>query len=121
LEKRFAKYADFVAIYIAEAHPSDGWKLVANDNMGVCYRQPKTLEQRLTIARNFVSEKQIEGKTTLVVDLIDNNTQLAYKALPERLYIVLDGVLVYVGGRGPFKYLMGEVEYWLEKQFPHAQ
>jgi len=85
--------------------------------MGVCYRQPKTLEQRLNIARDFVSNKKLENQVTLVVDLMDNNAQLTYKALPERLYIVLDGVVVYVGGKGPFDYLIDEVEYWLENHF----
>jgi len=117
LQRRFNFGADFVSIYIVEAHPADGWKLTSNDEVGVCYRQPKTLQQRVNVAREFLQHKDLLGKTTLLVDPMDDNAQLAYYAWPERLYIIQDGVVMYGSSQGPFGYLMGEVEYWLEKKF----
>ena len=40
-----------------------------------------------------------------------------YGAWPERLYIVIDGVVVYKGGMGPFDYRLYEVRQWLEDRF----
>jgi len=41
----------------------------------------------------------------------------AYGAHPERLYIILDGKIVYQGGLGPMDYHPEEVDSWLEKYF----
>jgi len=41
----------------------------------------------------------------------------AYGAQPERLYIILDGRIVYQGGVGPWLYNTEEVNSWLEKHF----
>ena len=34
-------------------------------------------------------------------DPIDNNARLAFEAVPERLYVVEGGKVVYQGGEGP--------------------
>jgi hypothetical protein len=52
---------------------------------------------------------------TIVMDEMSNELENAYKAHPERLYIILDGVISYVGGVGPFDYNLEEVELWLKK------
>jgi hypothetical protein len=46
---------------------------------------------------------------------------LLLAADPERLYVIKDGVLVYVGGKGPFGYITRELEkalLELEEQQP---
>ena len=45
---------------------------------------------------------------------MDNKAGAAYAAMPERLYIVLDGKIVYEGDQGPFGYNLDEVELYLE-------
>jgi hypothetical protein len=40
-----------------------------------------------------------------------------YEAWPERLYIVLDGAVVYKGGFGPFDYRLDEVQDWLARRY----
>ena len=44
------------------------------------------------------------------MDLITNQIMSAYEAWPERLYIILNGVVKYKGGTGPFYYVPEEVK-----------
>jgi len=107
------KHADFIAVYISEAHPVDEWKI---EGHGVCYMQPKTLQARVSIALDFIKKKNY--KVPLYVDLMDNNTALAYEAHPERLYVIQNGVIVYQGGPGPYGYKISQMEKFLENLFP---
>ena len=45
---------------------------------------------------------------------MDNKAGTAYAAMPERLYVVVDGKIVYEGDLGPFGYKLEEVEQYLE-------
>ena len=38
-----------------------------------------------------------------------------YAAWPERLYVVVDGVVAYKGGPGPFGYVLDDVRTWLQR------
>ena len=51
----------------------------------------------------------------ILVDNMDDAANVAYGALPERLYIVLDGKIVYCGGMGPFLYNLTEVQEFLNE------
>uniref|UniRef100_A0A3Q3NCU2 Iodothyronine deiodinase n=1 Tax=Labrus bergylta TaxID=56723 RepID=A0A3Q3NCU2_9LABR len=106
----FGSYiADFLVVYIEEAHPSDGW--VSSD---APYQIPKhrCLEDRLTAARLMLAE--VPG-SNVVVDNMDNSSNAAYGAYFERLYIVRDERVVYQGGRGPEGYRISELRNWLEQ------
>jgi hypothetical protein len=105
-----------VTIYIKEAHPTDEWQMSSNEKEGVCYPQPKTFEDRVAIAKDFVQQ----NKYTLpfLVDPIDNQADELYAGWPERLYVVDEhGVIAYKGATGPFGYHPDEVEAWLAKRF----
>ena len=45
---------------------------------------------------------------------MDDRCNQTYGAAPERLYIILNGKIVYMGGCGPFGYKLEEVEEWLK-------
>ena len=47
---------------------------------------------------------------------MDDRANKAFAALPERIYVILDGVIVYEGGLGPFDYKIEEVEAFLAKR-----
>ena len=51
----------------------------------------------------------------ILVDNMDDAANVAYGALTERLYIVLDGKIVYCGGMGPFFYNLIEVQEFLNE------
>jgi len=111
LYKKYGDKADFLTIYLEEAHPKDGWALYSN----VDFNQPTELEERVAIAKRYETERNVTMK--VVVDTMDNNSQLAYSGWPERLFVVVDGIVRYAGGRGPFGYNPVEVDEFLDKFF----
>ena len=114
--RRYQGKAEFAAIYIREAHPTDEWQMESNEKEGVCYPQPKTTEQRLAIANDFT--RRHDFPIPLLVDRIDNAADAVYAGWPERLYVIDEaGVIVYKGETGPFGFHPEEVEAWLAKQF----
>ncbi|MCA1582162.1 MAG: hypothetical protein LC796_12395 [Acidobacteria bacterium] len=117
LAHRYEGKADFLTVYIREAHPEDEWQMTSNEKENVCYAQPKTLAQRLAIANDFV--KRFHYDVPLAVDPIENPANAAYAGWPERFYIVEEsGRIVYKGKPGPFGYHPEEVESWLARRFP---
>ena len=47
VKKRYGKEAEFLMVYVREAHPTDGWRMKSNDDAGVEIAQPLTDEERL--------------------------------------------------------------------------
>jgi type I thyroxine 5'-deiodinase len=119
LQREYAGRARFFTVYIKEAHTDDEWQMKDNETQGVCYRQPRTLEQRLGIARDFV--KRFRYEIPLAVDRMENGAEQAYAAWPERLFILDEkGTVVYKGKPGPFGYHPEEVAAWLAARFKGA-
>jgi hypothetical protein len=115
--ERYRDRANFLTVYIKEAHPEDEWQMTANEKENVCYPQPKTLSQRVAIANDFV--KRFHYRVPLVVDEMDNSANARYAGWPERFYIVDEkGVIAFKGKPGPFGYHPEEVEAWLATRFP---
>ena len=95
LVRRFSDDADFVVVYIAEAHAADGWAFETNFKI----MAHKNMEERFSAAKFFISQGQ--PVCPVVVDSMTNSALIQYGAAPERLYIIQDGVVVYKGGMGP--------------------
>ncbi len=109
-----------MTIYIKEAHAEDQWKMQVNDDQGICYPQPKTLRDRLAVARDFV--RRFHYPIPVLVDDMSNRADLLYAAWPERLYVIDEkGPIVYKGKTGPFGYHPEELEAWLAKRFGEAR
>jgi len=51
----------------------------------------------------------------VVADNMNDDAMLSYGALPERLYIIQDGVVVYEGDIAPRGYRPEEVRDWLNE------
>uniref|UniRef100_A0A7S4NQC0 Iodothyronine deiodinase n=1 Tax=Paramoeba aestuarina TaxID=180227 RepID=A0A7S4NQC0_9EUKA len=103
---------DFVTIYILEAHPLDCWPLFKE----IDYNQPTTLEERLKVVEGYVDGTGIKGD--VVVDLMTNEVEKKFAAWPERLYVLLNGVIIYKGGKGPEGYVLSELVSVLDQYFP---
>ena len=103
-------------MYVREAHPTDEWQMKSNVKDDVCYAQPKTLEQRIAIAKDFTS--RFKFPLPFGIDEMGNAADRAYAAWPERLYVVDEtGHVVYRGGMGPFNYKPAEVRDWLAAKY----
>lgn len=105
---RFSAAADFLIIYIEEAHASDGWFFTNNIDI----KRHLTFKDRVEAAKKLLPFKP---NCPIVVDKMDDNANLKYGGLFERLYIVRDDVIQYEGGRGPSGYHLEEVENWLAR------
>ncbi|KAH3728796.1 hypothetical protein DPMN_054758 [Dreissena polymorpha] len=112
---RFSHVADFLTVYVAEAHPLDEWALLNHEKYS--RHQHTTVEERITAAKVLESEG-IRG--ALVVDSLSNEGLEIYAALPERMYVLLDGVVRFRGGMGPMMYKPEEIEKWIEKHTKRA-
>jgi type I thyroxine 5'-deiodinase len=78
------------------------------------FDQPKTFAQRRDLAKILV--ERLQFRLPLAIDSIDNPTDAAFAAWPERIYILdRGGRVVYKGGMGPFGFLPEEAEKALEK------
>ena len=116
MQRRFADRADFLTVYIKEAHPEDERQMGVNEKEGVCYMQPTTLAERAAIANDFI--RQTGYEIPLVLDSMDNAVEEAFAGWPERLYVIDEtGLVAYKGGMGPMHFKPTELESWLEQRF----
>lgn len=106
--RKFDKTADFLTVYISEAHPTDDWRF--NNNVEI--QQHTNLKERCEAARML--EESCPCPAPIVADSMKNEANDAYGAWPERLFIIQQGKIVYEGGTGPYNYSLDEVERWLE-------
>jgi hypothetical protein len=114
--KDYKDHAYFLTVYVREAHPTDEWQMKSNVKEDVCYAQPKTLDQRIAIANDFV--KRFSYPTQFGIDDMSNAANDAYSAWPERIYIIDEtGHIAYRGGMGPFSYHPEEARAWLAKKY----
>lgn len=112
----YKDHAEFLTVYVREAHPTDEWQMKSNLKDDVCYAQPKTMEQRVFIANDFI--KRFKYPVPFGIDDMSNAANDAYAAWPERIYVIDEsGRLAYCGGMGPFHYDPKELRGWLASRF----
>lgn len=112
----YKDHADFLTVYVREAHPTDEWQMKSNVKEDICYAQPKTLTQRIAIANDFV--KRFNYPVPFGIDDMSNAANDAYAAWPERIYIIDEhGRVAYRGGMGPFDYKPQEARAWLVARY----
>lgn len=96
-------------IYIDEAHAEDEWALKNN----ISIKKHQNIQDRLVAARRLLKELP---SCPVVLDTMENLCSAKYAALPERLYILQEGKIVYKGNIGPWGYKPEEVRSVLEKK-----
>jgi len=101
--------ADFLLIYVREAHPTDGWAMKSNEKIGVTVAQPTTFQERRSVAEQCAAK--LNPTMPLLVDDISDTVGNAYSGMPARLYVIdTDGNVAYKSGRGPFGFKPEEME-----------
>ena len=109
MHRRYGDQAAFLAVYVREAHPVEGWRMSSNDRAGITINQPRERAERERVARTCCSSLGIT--MPLVVDEMDDRVGHAYSGMPDRLYVLDgDGRVAYKGGRGPFGFNAREME-----------
>jgi thiol-disulfide isomerase/thioredoxin len=112
LEKLYRRYKDratFVMVYVREAHPTDGWRMESNDRVGAITAQPKSYDERVSVAQKC--GKVLDLGFPMLVDTIDDAVGARYSGMPGRLYLVdRDGKVAFKSGRGPYLFKPAELE-----------
>jgi alkylhydroperoxidase family enzyme len=109
LKQRYGDQVEFLAIYVREAHPTDGWRMNSNDKAGIAIQQPRDEGERVNVAQRCCSSLKIS--MPLLVDEMDDRVGNAYSGMPDRLYLIdRKGRIAYKSGRGPFGFKPGELE-----------
>jgi len=117
LVEDFSDVADFLLVYIDEAHPSDGWVAPSVDSCAFDVPKHQNLEERLGAARKLTEQFSLPPQCQLVADCMDNNANVAYGVSNERVCIVKQRKIAYLGGKGPFFYNLKDVQQWLEQSY----
>lgn len=106
---RYRDKAEFVMVYVREAHPTDGWAMESNAKAGVAVTQPTTNAERAKVCEQF--RAKLKPTIPVVVDGVDDKVGNAYSGMPGRLYVIdPQGKVTYKSGRGPFGFRSGEME-----------
>ncbi|KYQ88436.1 thyroxine 5'-deiodinase [Tieghemostelium lacteum] len=113
--EEFKDRAQFYIVYLKEIHPSDGW-YIGGDEISLTHKNTTTMEQR----QAYVSDmKEYSPFLTIpfLIDLMDDNFNFGYDAVPERLFVLENNKFQYVGGYGPFDFLPEQLKAFLTKKF----
>jgi hypothetical protein len=107
----------FLVVYILEAHPVDAWQTEDNQKDKISVSSPTTLGERCAVADTCATKLALHIRT--VIDDLENSTESAYTAWPDRLYVIdREGRVAYKSQPGPFGFKPGELEQTLKRLLP---
>jgi thyroxine 5-deiodinase len=108
LQRELSHAVDFAFVYLEEAHPTDGWMY---DSVTHFLPQHTSIQARVAASELLAGEVRARDPSgaalaaiPLVVDTLSNSASIAYGALPERLVVLQQGRIQWVGGKGPEEY-----------------
>jgi hypothetical protein len=103
-----------LTVYISEAHPDDEWQMESNRKDEFVFKQPRTIEDRLELAR--LLPKRLKLRMPIAVDPMDGRADKAFAAWPERIYVLAPGGrVIYRAAPGPFGFKPEEAEESLSR------
>jgi Iodothyronine deiodinase len=95
-------------VYILEAHPIDAWQDDDNVKDKISVASAKTLDQRCEVAGTCLTKLSV--KIPPLIDDIQDSTEAAYTAWPDRLYVIdQNGRVAYKSKPGPYGFKPDEV------------
>ena len=107
--------AEFRLVYIREAHAADSQRPTQTaKHLGIY--EAKNYDDRCETAQRLLDDKSLT--MPMLIDNIDNGTNLAYNAHPDRVFLVrTDGRLAVAADRGPFGFApaLDDAAEWLEE------
>ncbi len=99
LYKKYKDQAAFFIVYIREAHPSGPRQSAENVKDKVVFKQPKTQKERAVVAESCLRELNLS--LPFLLDDIEDSTEKAYSAWPNRIYVIdLEGKVAMRGPKG---------------------
>lgn len=114
MAKQYAGRVAFYVVYIQEAHSTDGWQVDPNVAEGILYQQPTSTAEREAVAEACVLHMQLS--IPALIDDMANTVDLAYAALPDRLYLIdAGGRVAFKSGQGPWGFKPDDLEAAIER------
>ena len=96
-----------------EAHPTDLWQLPANVRDGVLFASPRSEEERTSTALACV--RKLDLRIPAVLDQMDNATERAYTAWPDRIYLIdRNGRVAFKSAPGPYGFSTADLALALQ-------
>jgi len=100
LSRRFEQYINTVIIYVVEAHPINApspyadrtpyagriWMTTKNEIAGIHCAQPRTLEERIELARQL--RRRFRLSTSMLIDALDDRAWRAFGSAPNVAILV---------------------------------
>lgn len=119
LHAEYGKDAEFLVVYIEEAHALDGVMPKGSGDDPIV-EEPITIDERKAVAETCSGALDM-SPMRMLIDGMQDTTSRAYAAFPDRLYLVgKDGKLVYTGGKGPRGFKPDELEDALRSELKLA-
>jgi ankyrin repeat protein len=121
IAEKYGQKLNVVIVYVIEAHPVGsvcpykGIEEVTPENQrdGILRQQPKTLDDRLDLAREFKRYLRID--TPIYVDTMDNQAWKAFGAAPNKAFLVdTNGIVAARQGWFDGKTLTAQIEEFLK-------
>lgn len=114
MHSQFGDHAEFLMIYIREAHAADEWVTPDNPKAGISVVQPRTFAERENAAN--LCDGALDIHFPILVDDVDDKVNNLYGAWPERMYVIdAAGTIIYQGDYGPWGFKPDEVETALKE------
>lgn len=105
---RYGKQANFLMVYVREAHPRDGWHSETWEEPFLI-EQPVEKAEREAIARTC--QQHVEYDFPFLVDEMDDPVGSLYSGMPSRLYVLdTDGKIIFKSARGPHGFKPAQME-----------
>lgn len=121
IENAYRSYndqANFLLIYVDEAHPVDGWMTPDNQAEGIIVHRPKSHAERQGLASLCQASLRLEMPT--VVDTIDNRVASVYAGYPDRIFVLDEkGIVRFKSLPGPFGFKPAQAIEALDRLMRH--
>jgi len=104
-------------VYILEAHPVDAWQDEDNQKEKIAVASPTSVAERCQVAGACTTRLAL--RIPAIIDDLDNSTERAYTAWPDRLYLIdREGRVAYKSKPGPFGFKPADLEAALARVAP---
>jgi len=119
LYRTYGETIAFFVVYIREAHPEDGWVLMANRDEELFVPDPQSRSEREDVAEACAAKFALD--IPVLVDGVGDEVARLYGGWPDRLYLIgSDGRIAYQGAPGPFGFHVDELESAIERELARA-
>lgn len=114
MHAQYRDRAEFLMIYIREAHAADEWVTPDNPEAGISIIQPTSFSEREDAAN--LCDRALDIHFSILVDAMNDQVNKLYGAWPERMYVLdADGTVIYQGDYGPWGFKPDDVETALKE------